>query len=1074
MSRNSATSTFSLRNEADEDAAGGNNHLKTLLHRAFPLHQQTLLQCRKCLDDKNSFVLHYKATLFLPYEDMFYLQCTNCKFYWFVCKLCPGQRTHYENRSEAARHIRDKGHLKPAKDTSTSQFPDSASLDDFNLTSTSPENTNTVDCVDAIQDTSDVTKQDSTSQLFPFCSDMQINYFMHNFNILTKDRFEGVRYLVSNALHHQIAVECMEELTEHHILFHSNIAYVLSRISPAEKICLVNSFQHLTKLHKAGIPIDEYLVPSSVNLMNQRYLKGKYSFMHNIPKPVVSNIGRHGYVSLKSCIADLLARHNFEIEEIVQADFDSVQYIGQCRRARLFVEYVKDLDGLVDPHIPRLILYIIEWSDDFDPAKCIKDNRGSAWVKSVTISPLHINCEEFKNTYPIAIGYTKDSHEDVEAAYNKELQELRSGNLQFRLGKYGQLVYVYADTLVSLQDQIERRSMNNIMLGSSAYSARWGHICNLKHIMEKVPSCDDCWERLRSEQDSASCEICFNWDTDMRQYPVPSKYPIEMRNTTPFLTSKKLTYESLKFATNKAIASMSRPRQGPNRPWTKEAVTCYLTTEGINGEMIRKIAAHAKQLSRAISSQATEVPVWNNPTLWERGVPLDSYIDVPMHLLFLGIVKSTLSFVNIWISSRGWNLLVTSRTNNSLDAIGGLNLSWCRCIPQWQGKESRTLTTTGWVSENYLAMARVISWYYAELFTKKLSERSQDFLEVTMLLSSLRAMISRIMTRTVDAKLIQDVQRHIKIFLQCFHIFTSDSTCFVGIEKENTAINCDDNDDKKSDEDENDVNAVALVQGRKRKRSKANKKTSSNTNHDTCTSNPTNIKRKKSGKQKNNVYPWIEKYNFCCLLNIPNIMLHFGPVRNYWEGGMFGEKLLQYAKGTWHGFTSNWAENMIKNIINSFSVKRTIFDLLKNGDDNVDGQESNSTNNVETNNNRSGYHVYRSLEHVQSAIENGIPISVIIFSDEVVVSINGNHHITVHFHTNDYTWSFGQIYFSFSLCDIKEDKFSKERILAFGLMLPLYDTDNIDKWTVVTSEWTDISFDGTYRFPKVVTCDYNN
>jgi hypothetical protein len=144
------TSTSSLRNEAADDDAGGNSYLKSLLHKAFPLHQQNLLQCRKCLDDKNSFVLHNQAALFLPFEEMSYLQCTNCKFYWFVCKLCPGQRTHYENRSVAARHIRDKGHLKPIEDTSRNAFPDSASMNDCNLSSSSIEYTNTDECVDEI------------------------------------------------------------------------------------------------------------------------------------------------------------------------------------------------------------------------------------------------------------------------------------------------------------------------------------------------------------------------------------------------------------------------------------------------------------------------------------------------------------------------------------------------------------------------------------------------------------------------------------------------------------------------------------------------------------------------------------------------------------------------------------------------------------------------------------------------------------------------------------------------------------------------------------------------------------
>ena len=37
-------------------------------------------------------------------------------------------------------------------------------------------------------------------------------------------------------------------------------------------------------------------------------------------------------------------------------------------------------------------------------------------------------------------------------------------------------------------------------------------------------------------------------------------------------------------------------------------------------------------------------------------------------------------------------------------------------------------------------------------------------------------------------------------------------------------------------------------------------------------------------RQKNEKPKWITSYNFLCLLNIPEMMENFGPVRNLWEG----------------------------------------------------------------------------------------------------------------------------------------------------------------------------------------------
>jgi hypothetical protein len=50
-----------------------------------------------------------------------------------------------------------------------------------------------------------------------------------------------------------------------------------------------------------------------------------------------------------------------------------------------------------------LCLYLVEWSDAFKPSSSIKSNRGSVWLKTITISPPHNKRHCMTNTYPIAI-----------------------------------------------------------------------------------------------------------------------------------------------------------------------------------------------------------------------------------------------------------------------------------------------------------------------------------------------------------------------------------------------------------------------------------------------------------------------------------------------------------------------------------------------------------------------------------------------------------------------------------------------------------------------------------------------
>ena len=47
--------------------------------------------------------------------------------------------------------------------------------------------------------------------------------------------------------------------------------------------------------------------------------------------------------------------------------------------------------------------------------------------------------------------------------------------------------------------------------------------------------------------------------------------------------------------------------------------------------------------------------------------------------------------------------------------------------------------------------------------------------------------------------------------------------------------------------------------------------------------------------QVKNKATWICSYNFVCLLNIPQKVLQFGSVHQYWEGGGMGEKFIQVA-----------------------------------------------------------------------------------------------------------------------------------------------------------------------------------
>jgi hypothetical protein len=121
-----------------------------------------------------------------------------------------------------------------------------------------------------------------------------------------------------------------------------------------------------------------------------------------------------------------------------------------------------------------------------------------------------------KYTYPIAVGRKGISHEEVEKAFTMELYNLRSGTEKnYFYGANANTktnIPVYLELFASLQDQPERRSCNNIMLGNSTYSARWGYAIDLAAVSSGVPCSRECFTFFKIHDTDQTpiprCENC--------------------------------------------------------------------------------------------------------------------------------------------------------------------------------------------------------------------------------------------------------------------------------------------------------------------------------------------------------------------------------------------------------------------------------------------------------------------------------------------------------------------------------------------------------------------------------------
>jgi hypothetical protein len=98
--------------------------------------------------------------------------------------------------------------------------------------------------------------------------------------------------------------------------------------------------------------------------------------------------------------------------------------------------------------------------------------------------------------------------------------------------------------------------------------------------------------------------------------------------------------------------------------------------------------------------------IWSFPAIWQRGVQLEQHIDVIMHLLFLGVIKTVMQNIQEWMVKRNKGSTFIQYSNGTLESVTKLGLDWCKCLTYKTGKLG------GWVSENYLAAARLICWFY--------------------------------------------------------------------------------------------------------------------------------------------------------------------------------------------------------------------------------------------------------------------------------------------------------------------------------------------------------------------------
>lgn len=721
-------------------------------------------------------------------------------------------------------------------------------------------------------------------------------------------------------------------------------------------------------------------LPKSLADIRRQYVDGVDAVTKHLPIPDIRELKNHSYVSIKDLIADFLLSNRNKLKmlddykTLHNEDPSSRLDFFYCNRVKQIIRNADIAKGNKDD--PVIVLFLKLWSDDFDPNNSIKSNRQSVWIKTLTICAMTETGHKVSYTYPISSSAKNADHEEVECLINNELQMLKSGNMQRFFYRYLSLpVHVYADLYCILADQPERRSTLGIAAGNSRYHKRFGLLLDYNASVDVIRSCKNCEKgimfkakfhpRVGSRYDGtfwelSQCEVCSTWllfhkDHEKLLYEPESSYPESKLNEAPKLKPKYITRDHMQSCIDDVYDALQ------TNQWTVINCKAFLRTEGFNQKHIDDIVDYAmnnisyldakdnkendnnrwKVIKKDYENDPRKYQKWCLPSSWYTMFDTSLYVDVPMHLLLLGVAKAVFIKLAKWLKLRMQSTEFKSLSVGVLDALKLYNIEWCKIL---QYPYSSTDKFGGWVAENFLAMVRLSPWFYTLLYELKEPKERPDletpytawtmaknkyWLELRGLSTDgkakeLKDRVRKYMNMETKPPIIQndliDVEYMLELITSLNHMISyllSPNTKYGGIGYIEVIIR-----------------KFLII-------------------YDNIDS--------RMGKK--NQPSWLTQYNFLCLLNLPNVMRQFGSVRNMWEGGVEGEGFLRkYKKELKNGLKPKWQIYTLKNLL-----QRSVFSNVQ----------------IETTNNwkdliKLECRIYQSLGTIKNIVVNRKPISCVI------------------------------------------------------------------------------------------------
>jgi hypothetical protein len=900
------------------------------------------------------------------------------------------------------------------------------------------------------------------SSLASFCRKASQEYFR------AASTGNGQRYLIAKALGQESTMSNLDVDDIDMMMSLSHFVTTLTRNQRdllAEVLCKTTAAtrrqceKEVSTKHTGKASVQQSIpVPTTKQQLRSIICEGNRSLITNLPHPEVKTMDDHAYVLPSECIADLLAHGTIDFNH--GRTIHQVQSLAESTLAKQIIEK--------NNQFQCKSVFLSFWSDDFEP-NYSKGNRGSVWICTLTVQTADSGTPRINNVYPLAVGPKGSSHQRVvhlllEDIKKLEREEGKESAVEMYEGKTNSDVNVSAHLVCVTQDQPERRGFNGLLLGGKAYHARWGWSFNTCVVHEKMPPCANCLSELQTTKRGETAELricndCFNfWNSPSEMnHDAEDDYPeSELDDDIDLegVTTKTLKCKQLSFSILKEVAKRTHDQIVAGE-WTKATARAYLSRFCLNtqsqDELIQcasNTATYKKAqdennvtILAACNALMIEEPEkhgeWKYPAMWNSGIDLQQVTEPCMHLLFLGLMKNNCFQIQEWAAMRNQYSAMRRELEKRTVVLEQLHLGWCKIQP-YRGEK-----LGGWVSENFMAFARISPWVYSCLHTleddlplhpqdgkpigKWTTEECKNFLRPRRILLSgnVKELRERVVenidtpipppvggpVEEVDALIISQWEMNSFFMGMDEYLPDDDSTKKIG----NCLIRLF-------------LSALAV--------------------HDSST-----------GPVASRKLPiWVTQYNCQSLLNLPNQTETLGPIRNRWEGGKRGEGFLRTVKPIVQSGRKNWQKNLFLNILR----QKTLVQMKSTNDkdDESDyGDDDSSTEECQMHEPQSFVH-YRCHADVVERWTRGTVLSGVLVEGRLyVVHRFGVRSLLLEFLTveNSAKFSFGLWYFELRYLDVEDDNkgsLEEVRVDSYALLLPLPCSDaNTYHYSLVTSHW---------------------